>query len=455
MPFASAFLSTRNGNCAWAGDCGPDSHGLPNRSGDEQVHGEGLGAERAAPTRQQGVVLLVALLVLALLVTIALQFTYTTTIDLKLVRNQSRELRSYYAARGVVALARAHLLDDLVQDGGMFAADSYNDGWARGDAEEAGGTLDFTRGGIFRKSISGVDLEYEILDEDRKICVNNLAVEELYLPPPGQAESPLETLEPSDEEGAAERPDPKALAKERREMTRKFIREILVRLNLGSDDAERLVAAMEESAPYASIEELAKIDGVTPEILHGHRDEFGRTPGLVDYLTVYSMGEININTASREVLVAILSEKYGQDAAFHADAVLDFRSPPEDEEAFKEPAEEEEHDREDEEKVPAGFFTAVDELSRRIPGLEDLFGEPGEEDKEGQKQGKKLKRQLTIWSRFFSVRVTAGETAPRKEYTFVLKRGLTPEAPIPLLIWEERELPPVIPERSTGGARSR
>ena len=406
--------------------------------------GKGLVTERAAPTRQEGVVLLVALLVLALLVTIALQFVYTTTIDLKLVRNQSRELKSYYAARGVVALARAHLLDDLVQDGGMFGADSYNDGWARGDAGgvgDPGGTLDFTRGGIFRKSIAEVDLEYEILDEDRKICVNNLAVDELYLPPPGQAESPLETPEPSEQEGTPEKPDPKALAKERREMTRKFIREILVRLNLGSDEADGLVAAMEESAPYASIDDLAKIDGVTPEILHGHTDEFGRTAGLVDFLTVYSMGEININTAPREVLVAILSEKYGQNAAFLADVVLDFRSPPEDEEAWQEPAEVEEDDSEDKEKVPAGFFTAVDELARRIPGLEDLFGEPGEEDEEGQKQGKKLKRQLTVWSRFFSVRVMAGEIAPRKEYTFVLKRGLTPEAAIPLLIWEERELP--------------
>ena len=74
--------------------------------------------------RDRGVALIVALLVVAILVAVVLQFTYTTTIDLKLVKNQSRELESYYAARGVANLARAELLADLIKDGGLFAPDS-------------------------------------------------------------------------------------------------------------------------------------------------------------------------------------------------------------------------------------------------------------------------------------------------------------------------------------------
>ncbi|MCZ6689744.1 MAG: hypothetical protein O7H41_09085 [Planctomycetota bacterium] len=54
----------------------------------------------------------------------------------------------------------------------------------------------------------------------------------------------------------------------------------------------------------------------------------------------------------------------------------------------------------------------------------------------------RLRRQLTVRSRFFSVRVIPGKPFLSKEYSFILKRGLTPDVPIALLLWEERELPP-------------
>ncbi|MCZ6691293.1 MAG: hypothetical protein O7H41_17030, partial [Planctomycetota bacterium] len=81
-----------------------------------------------SPNLERGIVLIIALIVLALLVVISMQITYTTTIDLKIVRNQGRELKSYYAARGVATLAIARLREDLIEDGGLFAPDSYLDG---------------------------------------------------------------------------------------------------------------------------------------------------------------------------------------------------------------------------------------------------------------------------------------------------------------------------------------
>ena len=77
-----------------------------------------------------------------------------------------------------------------------------------------------------------------------------------------------------------------------------------------------------------------------------------------------------------------------------------------------------------------------------IEGLEDVFGGTDGDD-EQKKKGKALKNQLTVRSRFFSVKVTTGETAPRKEFSFLLKRGKTGGDPIPVLLWEERERPPL------------
>ena len=407
------------------------------------MHTQGQSRGRSQPHPQRGVALLVALLVVAILVAITLQFTYTTTIDLKLVKNQARETKSYYAARGVVALARAHLLDDLVKDGGMFAPDSFDDGWAGGDGDPEAGTL-LSEGGAFHRTIGDVSLVYEIVDEDRKICVNNLALEELHIPAAGQAQSPLERP-PLPEEGDAgkpQEPDPKALAKERREVTRELIKEILIQLNVEPGDADGLVAAIEEGAPYGSMSELLTIDGVTQELLVGSADEFGSRQGLTDFLTVYSMGEININTAPREVLVAIFAGRYGGEAAYFADAILEFRAPPL-YETLPDKGDNDEGEEESQDEMPTGgVFATVDELAQRSPGLEDVFGELDEGSEEGEKPGRKLKRQLTVWSRFFSVKVTAGDTGPRREYSFVLKRGLQPDIPIPVLIWEERALPP-------------
>ena len=403
------------------------------------------------PNLERGVVLIIAMIVLALLVVITMEITYTTTIDLKLVRNQGRELKSYYAARGVATLSMARLREDLIEDGGLFAPDSYLDGWASGEesnGEEFGPESEHDEGGVFRKTIGEVSIKYRIVDEARKICLNNLALEELYIAEAGQAQSPREE-EPPPEEGELprEKLDPKALAEERKEMTRGFIREILLQLDVEPGEAEDLVRAMEDGAPYRAVAELASIDGITSRLLHGHTDEFGHHPGLADFLTLHSMGEVNINTASREVLIACLSARFPAQAAEYADRILDYRASPVAEPAEKPPGEGEEKSQESE-APPGGIFTTVDQLAREIPELADLFGdlqaesETEEEELDLFSEGERLRRQLTVWSRFFSVRVIPGKPFLRKEYFFLLKRGLTPDIPIALLLWEERELPP-------------
>ncbi|MCZ6691392.1 MAG: hypothetical protein O7H41_17530, partial [Planctomycetota bacterium] len=209
------------------------------------------------------------------------------------------------------------------------------------------------------------------------------------------------------------------------------------------------VRAMEDGAPYRALAELESIDGITSRLLHGHTDEFGHHAGLADFLTLHSMGEVNINTASREVLIACLSARFPSQAAEYADRILDYRASPVAEPAEK-PTDEREDDSQESEVPRGGIFTTVDQLAREIPELADLFGglpAGSETDEEGEEpdllsEGERLRRQLTVRSRFFSVRVVPGKPFPSKEYSFVLKRGLTPDIPIALLLWEERDLPP-------------
>jgi len=54
-----------------------------------------------------------------------------------------------------------------------------------------------------------------------------------------------------------------------------------------------------------SIEEILLIEGYKPEILYGNKEKFSDMPPLKDFLTVYSNGKININTAPKYVLLAL------------------------------------------------------------------------------------------------------------------------------------------------------
>jgi general secretion pathway protein K len=57
-----------------------------------------------------------------------------------------------------------------------------------------------------------------------------------------------------------------------------------------------------KNAPFETLEELLLVKGVTPSILYGE----GKQTGLIQFLTVHGRGnKININAASREVLMAL------------------------------------------------------------------------------------------------------------------------------------------------------
>jgi hypothetical protein len=427
---------------------------------------------RDPKTAEKGVALVVALLVAAILIAVALQLAYTTTVDRKLVRNQSQAAKNHYAARGVVILATTHLRDDLGSEKEEERSDSFHDVWAgtpvlpeEEEYElEEDDPLEIPEGGPFSAAVGEVSVEYVIADEERKICLNNLALEELHLKETEEPEAPKDPKgeggdksDPSQvqkEDDKEKKKDPKALAEERKELTRDLLENVLVQLGISEGEAETLVEEMEKAAPFASVRELGRFEPITAEILEGTVDDWGETTrGLVDLLTVHSTGAININTAPREVLIALLTDRYGKDAEYFADQIIEFRAPlaPDEEEEILEEedeGEEEEGDgegdeeEEEEDEPTGGVFHSVGDLPESIPGLEEIFGPPeGTDDKEAKEKGAALRRILTARSRYFAVTVEAGEDPHRKEYRFVLRRGQATSDPMPVLIWEERELP--------------
>jgi len=94
----------------------------------------------------------------------------------------------------------------------------------------------------------------------------------------------------------------------------------LVRLN-GAENEYYLslpVPYKARNGDFESIEELLLVRGMTTEIFYGN----GVRPGLADFITVYSEnGRINMNVASREVLMALPGM-----TAEYADAVIALRN---------------------------------------------------------------------------------------------------------------------------------
>lgn len=243
---------------------------------------------------EKGVALVLALAVIALLVSLVVDFSYTMMIDLTLAANLRDEYKAFYCARSGIEMAR-HILqeDDNEYDG-------LDEEWAQFD--EHPGYISEDDEGRFKGTI---------VDEASKIAINAVAK-------PGAARDQfvrlLGFLELDDE-----------------------LRDSIFDW-LDADSEQELFGAEDPyyqslSSPYpckdgnlASIEELLLVKGMTEEILYGT----GEKKGLIHYLTIYSSedGKININTASSLVLQC-LSDNIEENLA---QAIVDYLQ----EEPFKE-----------------------------------------------------------------------------------------------------------------------
>jgi len=308
---------------------------------------------------ERGVALVLALAVIALLVSLMVDFSYTMMVDLSLAANLRDEHQAFYAARTGIEVAK-HLLQEGAQEDDE-EYDALDEDWAHFD--EHPGFLSEDDEGRFKGTIE---------DEAGKFPINTLIDKDKEGGIDGRRREQLEWLF------------------EVLELDPDLIEPICDWLDSntteGPNGAEDAYYA-ELSPPYpckdgplASLEELLLVKGMTEEVLYGTKEK----KGLIHYLTIYSSenGKININTATAEVLQC-LSDNIEESAA---QAIVDYLQ----EEPFK--------------------VINCDDLDiKAIIGGEDAC-----ED---------LARECDVQSSYFSVRVEGQVRGIKKRIVTVLNRS--------------------------------
>jgi general secretion pathway protein K len=265
---------------------------------------------------ERGTALVLTLLIITTLAGLTIGFSGESGVELTLAGYSRDGYKAYLIARSAIDAGMALLAED--ED---LTMDSLNEDWAGLEALAA----------FYGLEEEGVSVSGDVVDENGKINLNLIL----------------------NEEGEID---------ERRE---EQIRRLFVVLGLreemvnplldwlDADDVERQDGA--EAYYYQSLDEpypCANAPFLTPGqiFLVKGMGQLERFEGkrLLDYVTIYSDGKVNINTASKEVLQC-LSES--MDAAL-AEAIIEFRN--------------------DED------FMSIDDL-KNVPGIsEELFGELSE-----------------------------------------------------------------------------
>jgi general secretion pathway protein K len=280
----------------------------------------------------RGAALIVTLLIITTLTGLTIAFSEDSSIELPLAGYTKNGHRAHEIGRSGIHLAMALL--DMDKDKEM---DSLNEDWARISPENFPETMP-----------EDLTFAVRVIDESSKLNLNSLRTADGEI----------------DEEGA--------------ERLGRLFRILGIeekRLNpvldwLDADDIERLDGAENDyyeslkdffgcaNSPFITIGQIFLVKGMK-EV---HRFGDGKQRALLDFLTIYSDGKVNVNTASPEVLQS-LDEEIDDNLA---QAIIAYRS----EEDFK----------------------TIEDL-RKVAGVgEELFD--------------RIKEALTVKSSFFSIEIS-------------------------------------------------
>jgi len=235
---------------------------------------------------EQGVALVLSIIILSLLVVIAYQFSFSVSVDRRLTSNFASRSCNYFAARGALTLLRAYLKKDLTKN----AIDTLNDCWREGEY-------------LSECKMGDATVSVDVWDAESLLKLNNLSkkTNKFYQRTKSSLKRLLEVLDIEAETGG--------------ELADRICDWIDA-----DDDGD-----YEEDAPNKPlfvIEDLLSIEGVTESFYKGWVDEFGEShKGLYETTTVWGSGKVNINTAPKEVLMAI-SSAIGET---EADNIIEYR----------------------------------------------------------------------------------------------------------------------------------
>lgn len=327
-----------------------------------QLHGPPrveLGVKR---TRDRGVALILALLVLVILVVVILQMSASSLHNRTVAENHLSDLQNAYGARAGYARALLFLQADADEKPDV---DSLQERWAS--------PIEFELG--------KAQVRVTVLDCERFLNLSQLVNDK------GEQNAVVVTQ----------------------------FRRLCKLLGFTPDIADRIIDYVDADTKgefeskarnerLYSIEEMLRIDGITPEIVYGGLVNGEQKKGLRDFVTVWprttpegtSVGMVNINTASSEILQS-LSE---QMLPGLADAIVAFRTQPSPDGKPQE-------------------YTKVDDL-KRVQGMSDgLYNA--------------ISAQVTVKSTTFEIRCrgTVGKVEKTWVYAVARKGGSTGTAVTP------------------------
>lgn len=265
-------------------------------------------------SRRRGSALIIALLVVALLTLMVVEFAYEVRVDASLANNTLLELKAEYAARSAVNIVKAMLRNDWMEDysKGKQKADTPDEEWAQ--------WMQWPQAPPDRVlepiEIDDATVYIVVSDEDAKINVNRIV--KAGEPLPGRPPQDM-GLDPAVQ---------KAIGMLYQELLvgvdPQVLRELVYILAdwIDVDEMPRSEFSAEslyyqlldvpyvcKNGPLTSIDEMLMLRGYNRKVVTG----VGQFPGLKAYLTVYGGmdGAINVNTAPESALRAVFADNPG------------------------------------------------------------------------------------------------------------------------------------------------
>jgi general secretion pathway protein K len=240
-----------------------------------------LSGRNRAFNRRRGIALVLALLVLTVLTILAVQLSFTTNVEVQISQNYLEGLQCYYALKAGLNYSKVLLKLDATADakrGSVY--DALTETWAQQpEAVEVG----------------GASVVIRLEDEERRF--NLLRLVDGQGNPVHAAKAAfqrlLDALEIKDDT---------------------VVDRIVDYMDANQDGSYE--ADAKNSRMYTT-EELFRIPGLTLELLVGSEEQLGFLP----YVTVWGGNQININTASKIVLMS-LSDQITADLA---DNIIEYR----------------------------------------------------------------------------------------------------------------------------------
>ncbi len=227
-----------------------------------------------------GVALVLIIWVMVILIAIVGEFSYSMRTEINITRNFKEEEEAYQLALAGIEFAKIEIFS-APEEENMYV--NENDVLLFNQDEEEPERKGNLGNGSF---------EYIITDEDGKLNINTASVEELkyIFLDSGVDITEVDTIVDSIIDWRDKND--------------------LHMLNGAEEDYYQSlpVPYSSKDGPFDSVEELLLVKGMTPEIFYGSEDEEGEKvfEGVTKYLTVKGSNRININTASRLVLEAVL-----------------------------------------------------------------------------------------------------------------------------------------------------